>query len=232
MRLDYYLSHAGFGTRKEVKKLIKDRAVHVNHEIVSSPSFIVQEAQDEITVHGQKVHYQPFHYFLLNKPQGYLSATEDAHFPTVLHLIHEPIPGLFPVGRLDKDTTGLLLITNHGKLAHFLLSPKSHVEKEYRVQVDHPLREDLPSLFKQGVVLDDGDRCLPATLTIIDDHQAFVILHEGKYHQIKRMFETFGYHVMQLERIRMGNLYLKGIEQGTYRPLTAEEIAELLRHMR
>lgn len=232
MRLDFYLSHAGFGTRKEVKELIKKKVVFINGQVVSSPSYHVQEYQDSVVVNEQKVHYQPFHYFLLNKPQGYISATEDAFSPTVLDLIHEPISDLFPVGRLDKDTTGLMLITNHGKLAHFLLSPKSHVEKEYRVQVDRPLKSDLIQLFQEGVILDSQERCLPATLKIIDSYQAFVVLHEGKYHQIKRMFEAFGYHVMQLERIRMSTLTLSNLEQGTYRSLTAEEILELLQFMR
>lgn len=232
MRLDFYLSHAGFGTRKEVKDLIKKQVVLINGQVVSSPSYHVQEYQDSVMVRNQMVHYQPFHYFLLNKPQGYISATEDTSSPTVLDLIHEPIPDLFPVGRLDKDTTGLMLITNHGKLAHFLLSPKSHVEKEYRVQVDHPLHSDLPRLFQEGVILDHQECCLPASLTILDSYQALVVLHEGKYHQIKRMFEAFGYHVMQLERIRMGTLTLSHLEQGTYRPLTTEEILELLKFMR
>ncbi len=232
MRLDFYLSHAGFGTRKEVKELIKKKVVFINGQVVSSPSYHVQEYQDSVVVNEQEVHYQPFHYFLLNKPQGYISATEDTSSPTVLDLIHEPISDLFPVGRLDKDTTGLMLITNHGKLAHFLLSPKSHVEKEYRVQVDRPLKSDLIQLFQEGVILDSQERCLPATLKIINSYQAFVVLHEGKYHQIKRMFEAFGYHVMQLERIRMGTLTLSNLEQGTYRSLTAEEILELLQFMR
>jgi len=144
MRLDRFLSHAGLGTRKEVKQMLKKGEVKVDGTPVFSPSFDVDEYKMKVFVGNEEVLYQEFHYFLLNKPQGYLSATEDKNTPTVLDLIHEPYRNLSPVGRLDKDTTGLLLITDHGKLGHFLLSPVSHVEKEYLVTVDKPLTPSLP----------------------------------------------------------------------------------------
>jgi len=232
MRLDRFLAHAGFGTRKEVKELLKSKVVEINGNTITSPSFQVDELKMIVTVNQEKVNYQEFHYFLLNKPKGYLSATEDAFTPTVLDLIHEPYRNLAPCGRLDKDTTGLMLILDNGKLSHFLLSPISHVEKEYLVTVNHSLKKEFPELFLKGIVLDDGYQCLPSQLTIINEHQAHVILKEGKYHQIKRMFESLGYYVIALHRERMDTLTLGDLKEGEYRPLTDDEIENLLKHMR
>lgn len=232
MRLDRFLAHAGFGTRKEVKELLKSKAVEIDGKVIISPSFQVQELEMEVKVNHQKVEYQEFHYFLLNKPKGYLSATEDAFTPTVLDLIYEPYRNLAPCGRLDKDTTGLMLILDNGKLSHFLLSPSSHVEKEYLVTVNHPLKDELVPLFLNGVILEDGYQCLPSHLKIINETQAHVILKEGKYHQIKRMFEAFGYFVIDLHRERMDQLTLGNLKEGEYRPLKEEEIQQLLLHMR
>lgn len=232
MRLDRFLSHAGLGTRKEVKQMLKKGEVKVDGTPVFSPSFDVDEYKMKVFVGNEEVLYQEFHYFLLNKPQGYLSATEDKNTPTVLDLIHEPYRNLSPVGRLDKDTTGLLLITDHGKLGHFLLSPVSHVEKEYLVTVDKPLTPSLPLKFQEGITLDDGYVCLPSEMSILSSFQAKVILHEGKYHQIKRMFEAHGYHVLALHRTRMDTLTLGELKEGEYRSLTNEEVEALLIHMR
>ena len=232
MRLDRFLAHAGLGTRKEVKDLLKSKVVEIDGKIITSPAFQVDEIEMTITVNHQKIDYQEFHYFLLNKPKGYLSATVDAFTPTVLDLIHEPYRNLSPCGRLDKDTTGLMLILDNGKLSHFLLSPVSHVEKEYLVTVNHPLKKELPELFLKGITLDDGYQCLPSQLTIINETQAHVILKEGKYHQIKRMFEALGYYVIDLHRERMDTLTLGDLKEGEYRSLTDEEIEALLKHMR
>lgn len=231
MRLDFYLSHAGLGTRKEVKNLIKRGSVRVNNEIVNSP-IAIDENNDQIYVNDNLIEYQEFQYFLLNKPSGYVSASTDNKYPTVLQLIHEPYRSLSTVGRLDLDTTGLLIITNNGKLNHFLLSPVSHVEKEYEVTVDYPLKKALINEFQKGVILDDNYHSLPSELTIIDDYHARVILHEGKYHQVKRMFASFGYHVIALHRSRMDQITLGDLPNGQYRPLTKEEINSLLKHMR
>ncbi len=232
MRLDYYLSHAGYGTRKEVKILLKKGVVTVNHEIIRSPSFSLNENTDEVCVNNELIKYREFQYFLLYKPEGYVSATTDNKYPTVMDLISEPYQHLAPVGRLDIDTTGLLLITNNGKLSHFLLSPVSHVEKEYDVLVDKPLYVDLIDKFNQGVILDDGYLSLPSSLTIHDDYHASIIIHEGKFHQVKRMFEAFGYHVLSLHRSRMDFLTLGSLKKGEYRSLNDEEIELLMRHMR
>lgn len=231
MRLDYYLSHAGLGTRKEVKNLIKRGSVRVNNDIVNSP-ITIDENNDQIYVNDILIEYQEFQYFLLNKPSGYVSASTDNKYPTVLQLIREPYRNLSTVGRLDLDTTGLLIITNNGKLNHFLLSPISHVEKEYEVTVDYPLKETLINEFQKGVILDDNYHSLPSELTIVDEYHAHVILHEGKYHQVKRMFASFGYHVIALHRSRMDQITLGDLPNGQYRPLTKEEINSLLKHMR
>ncbi len=231
MRLDFYLSHAGLGTRKEVKSLIKKGSVRINNEVVNTP-IAIDENNDQVFVNDTLIEYQEFQYFLLNKPSGYVSASTDNKYPTVLQLIHEPYRNLSIVGRLDLDTTGVLIITNNGKLNHFLLSPISHVEKEYEVTVDYPLKEALISEFKKGVILDDNYHSLPSELTIVDDYHARVILHEGKYHQVKRMFAAFGYHVISLHRSRMDQITLGDLPNGQYRALTKEEINSLLKHMR
>ncbi len=232
MRLDKYLCHSGLGTRKEVKTLLKNKLIKVNNEIVTSPSIIINEERDIISYNNEIVTYREFHYYILYKPKGYITATEDLNLPTVMDLINEPFNDLSPVGRLDKDTTGLLLITNNGKLNHFLLSPKTHVNKEYKVTLDKDLDSSLIALFKSGVILEDGYKCLPSELTILDKNVASVILHEGKYHQIKRMFQVNGYKVIDLHRTRMDFLTLDGLKEGEYRPLNDEEIIGLLKHIK
>lgn len=229
MRLDKYLAHAGLGSRKEVKSFINRKRITVNNQLITDDGFSVNELGDIICFDGQKVSYQPYHYLLLNKPAGYLSATEDANCSTVLDLISDYGDfNLFPVGRLDKDTTGLLLLTNNGKLAHRLISPKHHIEKEYHVTVNHPLQEQLSTHFANRVTLEDGYKCLPAQLIIEDDFRARVIIIEGKFHQIKRMFAAYDYLVVGLTRLRMANLKLGDLPVGKFRLLTPEEISNLL----
>lgn len=229
MRLDKYLSNAGVGSRSEVKKLVKAKKVKVNNNVVVKESITINELEDQIIVNDELIEYHEFHYLLMNKPAGYLSAREDKYQSTVLDLIPEyDFAKLSPVGRLDKDSTGLLLLTNNGKLIHRLLSPKYHVDKTYLVEVNYPLKESIIEQFESGIPLDD-ELTLPAKLIFLDEYHAKVIIHQGKFHQVKRMFKYFGYEVMSLQRIQFGDLTLTNIEEGHYRLLTKEEIENLLK---
>lgn len=227
MRLDRYLANAGVGTRKEVKQLIKSKVVTVNNTIITNADYNVDFSMT-IVVNNQVIDYKEFYYLLLNKPKGYISATYDDYHQVVLDLLPEYKKyKVAPVGRLDIDTTGVLLLTNHGSLAHALISPKSHVNKTYVAEVNHQLSKDLIEKFQQGVELDDGYKCLPADLEIIDEFHAKLTIHEGKFHQVKRMFQTFGYEVINLNRVSFDILTYNGLKLGEYRELTDEEIAHL-----
>lgn len=228
MRLDKFLSSSGYGTRREVKQLIKNKRITINDEICSSSSINIDEYKDVIKVDDEIVTYHKFYYLLLNKPEGYVSSTEnERNYPPVTDLILEyDFAHLFPVGRLDVDSTGLLLLTNDGKLAHKLLSPKHHVGKIYEVEVDFPLNESLISSFEKGIML-DGEKTLPAKLEIIEEKKARVTLFEGKFHQVKRMFAHFSYKVLTLNRCQFAFLKLEGLKKGEYRLLTNEEIESL-----
>ena len=223
MRLDKFLANSGVGTRSEVKRFVKDKRVKVNGEIVRSDSFSVNESQDIVLFDDLEVKYKEFYYVLLNKPQGYVSAVIDNVYPPVLDLMPEyAFAKLFPVGRLDVDTTGVLLLTNDGDLAHKLISPKYHVDKVYAVEVDKKLDSKLTDTFKNGIEL-DGELTLPADLVIINDKKAELTLHQGKFHQVKRMFKKFGYEVNNLERKAFAFLTTEGLDVGEYRELTLEE---------
>ncbi|MBR2825267.1 MAG: rRNA pseudouridine synthase [Solobacterium sp.] len=227
MRLDKYLSDCGLGTRKEVKKLIREGIVKVNGEVIVTSSFVFDETS-EVSVEDEIIPYQKYVYIMLHKPAGYISATESRE-ANVLDLIEEYYKGLYPVGRLDKDTEGLLLITNDGPLGHQLLSPKKHVEKEYIVQVNHPLSEMDLKQFADGIQWKD-ESFLPAKVFQSDTTEYHVIIQEGKFHQIKRMFQALDNEVVYLKRIRMKNLILDdSLEIGQYRFLTDEEIEDLKR---
>ncbi|MBC1626412.1 rRNA pseudouridine synthase [Listeria welshimeri] len=230
MRLDKLLSHTGFGSRKEVKPLLKSGAVVVNGTIQKDSKMQVNPDKDEITVHGTPVVYQEFVYFMLHKPQNVVSATEDNVSETVIDLLaqEDTLTYPFPVGRLDKDTEGLLIITNDGTLAHNLLSPKKHIDKTYYAKIDgEVLLEDVKA-FAEGIVLDDGYICKPARLEIINPNEIKVTIQEGKFHQVKRMFAARGKTVSYLKRISMGQLQLdESLELGEYRPLTETELAIL-----
>ena len=227
MRLDKFLANSGVGTRSEVKRLIKDKRVKVNGEIVRSDSFNVDEYKDIVLFDDLEVKYKEFYYVLLNKPQGYVSATIDNVYPPVTDLIQEyAFAKLNPVGRLDVDTTGVLLLTNDGDLAHKLISPKYRVDKVYEVEVDKKLDPKLIEAFKQGIEL-DGEMTLPAELIIIDDKHAELTLHQGKFHQVKRMFKKFGYNVLSLNRKVFAFLTVDDLEIGEYRELTLEEEKKL-----
>jgi 16S rRNA pseudouridine516 synthase len=225
MRLDKFLAHTGVGTRSEVKKLIKHGYVMINHELAFSPNQIINESNDHITFDGKTLIYEPFVYLMLNKPKGYLSATFDYKTPVVLDLIPEYAHrDLFPVGRLDIDTTGLLLITDDGDLGHRLTSPKNDVEKEYHATLDQDAPVSLIDKFLKGVVLDDGYRCLPAKLVILEPKRISLTIVEGKYHQVKRMFEAYGIQVTELERVRIAHLTLGNLALGQVRKLTPSEL--------
>lgn len=236
MRLDKYLSHSGFGSRKEVKALLKKQMVLVNNEIVKDGKFNVQEEQDQVTVNGEPVCYQQFFYYLLNKPQGVITATKDAKEKTVMDLLKasDYRPDLFPVGRLDKDTVGLLLLTNDGDLAHQLLSPKKHVAKTYEAEIQGIVTLEDQQQFASGVTLTNGETCQAAELQILacDEKTAHshirLTIYEGKFHQVKRMFQAVGHKVLFLKRCTMGPLTLDpDLPLGTYRPLSSEELNSL-----
>ena len=233
MRIDKFLSNMGFGSRKEVKVLLKSKAVEVNGTVVKDPKIHVNEEADVVSVEGDPVEYTKFIYLLMNKPQGVISATEDKYDRTVVDLLDEEDRHFepFPVGRLDKDTEGLLLLTNDGKLAHELLSPKKHVEKTYFAKVNGQVTEEDGESFQKGVMLDDGYVTKPAKLKILESGPVSEIeltITEGKFHQVKRMFQSVGKEVVYLQRLSMGPLQLdRNLKLGQYRPLTEEEI-ELL----
>ena len=227
MRLDKYLANSGVGSRSEVKRLIKDKRIKVNGELIRSESFNVDETKDVVLFDDLEVRYKKFYYVLLNKPQGYVSAVIDNVYPPVLDLLPEyQFANLFPVGRLDVDTTGALLLTNNGDLAHKLLSPKYHVDKTYAVEVDKKLDPRLIDAFKNGVEL-DNELTLPADLVIMNDKNAELTIHQGKFHQVKRMFKKFGYEVRKLSRKSFAFLTTEGLELGEYRELTLEEEKKL-----
>ncbi|MBC2119361.1 pseudouridine synthase [Listeria marthii] len=230
MRLDKLLSHTGFGSRREVKPLLKSGAVVVNGTIQKDSKTQVNPDKDQVTVHGTPVVYQEFVYFMLHKPQNVVSATEDNVSETVIDLLaqEDTLTDPFPVGRLDKDTEGLLIITNDGTLAHNLLSPKKHIDKTYYAKIDGDVTADDVEAFAAGIELDDGYTCKPARLEIITPNEIKVTIQEGKFHQVKRMFAARGKTVSYLKRISMGNLQLdESLELGEYRPLTETELAIL-----
>lgn len=228
-RLDKILSNNGCGTRTEVKKIIKSGCVFVDDDIVKSPDTKV-DVSSKIIVNGKLIKSCEFTYIMMNKPAGVLSATSDNNQQTVLDLIPKQLirAGLFPVGRLDKDTTGLLLITNDGKLAHSLLSPKHHVTKRYYVECDVPFLNEEIELFSKGIIINNDYLCKSAILEIDDNRNAVLTITEGKFHQIKKMCEAIEKKVLLLNRIAMGPLLLDNdLSQGEVRLLTTNEIESL-----
>ena len=232
-RLDKVLANMGYGSRKDVKKIIKDGRVKVNDEVVLNVEFKVNPVEDEIFIDDEKLIYREFIYLMMNKPQGVVSSTDDPASATVLDILDEEylIYNPFPVGRLDKDTEGLLLITNDGKLAHELLSPKKKVNKKYYVEVEGCVEEKHKKVFERGIRLDDGYKTLPSNLEIIDSgdiSKVYLTIQEGKFHQVKRMFQAIEMKVIYLKRISMGNLVLdENLAPGEYRELTEDEISLL-----
>jgi 16S rRNA pseudouridine516 synthase len=235
LRLDRYLANMGCGSRSEVKKMLRAGQVTVNGQIVREDGYQVAELNDKITCSGEVIRYREFIYLMLNKPAGVISATDDNRERTVLDLLDPKYcnKGIFPVGRLDKDTEGLLVLTNNGELGHQLLAPRKHVPKCYLAQVAGAVGPEDFAAFQNGILLDDGYRTLPAELKLLQSGELTevrVIIHEGKFHQIKRMFQALDKKVVYLKRIAMGALVLDPtLGLGEYRELSDEEIAILMR---
>lgn len=214
-RIDKLLVQGGVGSRRDVQKIIRDGRVQINGEICKKPETKVNENSDEIAVDGQAVNCEKYVYIMMNKPAGVVSATVDNRDKTVIDILPREMKrnGLFPAGRLDKDTEGLLIITNDGDFAHRMLSPKKHVDKTYIAELDKPITEEIVRKFKDGVIFADGTKCLSAKLEIgesVDKRIGIVTICEGKFHQVKKMFEVFGIKVVHLKRISVGQLYLDG----------------------
>lgn len=229
IRLDKFLADLGIGSRKEVKEYIKKGLVKVNSTIAKNSDLKINEEKDIVFFNNQTLVYEKYVYIMLNKPAGVVSATFDNKDKTVIDLINEyKHLELFPFGRLDKDTEGLLVISNDGMLAHDLLSPKKHVDKKYFARVQGIVNNEDINKFKEGILLDGNELCKSATLEIIksdDISECYVTISEGKYHQIKRMFEAVNKKVIYLKRITFGNISLdENLKLGEYRKLSEEEI--------
>lgn len=228
-RIDKVIANQTNYSRKEVKELIKQKRIMVNDEIISKSDLKVDSKKDKIMLDSKELKVKKYIYLMLNKPKGYISATEDRTMKTVLDLIPEEYSNrdLFPAGRLDKDTTGLMIITDDGEFAHNILSPKKHVSKTYNVKLDIPMTEEMIKGFKEGIKLNDGD-CQSAILKITGPNTGIVTLTEGRYHQIKRMFGCYGAKVIELQRIGMGNFKLPNdLKLGESREFEEKELQKI-----
>lgn len=237
MRLDKAIAEAGLASRRQIKKLIRSQQIRVDGQVVQKPGQIVDSHLQDIRVAGQKLLTAKESYFLLNKPAGVVSACSDAHFQTVLDLLREEdrVDGLFPIGRLDRDTEGLVLLTNNGPLGFRMLHPQHHVAKTYYVEVNDALHANAPAFFDNGVTFLDGTTCKPAQLTILSSQpghsRAQITISEGKFHQVKKMFLAYGVKVTYLKRISFGGFNLEdSLPAGAYRQLTVEEIPILKKY--
>ena len=250
MRLDKFLANSGIGTRKEVKDILKNRKISVNDVFVKDGKIQIDEKKDIVKYENKIVNYKPFVYIMMNKPAGVISATEDNHHKTVIDLLNDEYRtyDIFPVGRLDIDTEGLLLLTNDGVLSHNLLSPKKHVNKKYYVKIANPLSEDDIKMLENGIKLEENFVTKKAKVEIIcngsekesknsdfdenknnkNENLVYITISEGKFHQVKRMFKAVNNEVLYLKRVKMGNLLLnEKLELGEYRELTEEELNNL-----
>ena len=229
IRLDKFLAQMNMGTRSEVKNAIRKGKVTVNGEICKNADVKVDEEKDIICYENKELHYEKYVYFMLNKPAGVVSATKDNFDKTVLDLLKdENVQDVFPVGRLDKDTEGLLLLTNDGDLAHNLLSPKKHVPKTYFVRTKEIVSKEQIEALEKGVDIGEDILTMPAETEVLTENEMFLTIHEGKFHQVKRMLKAVGNEVIYLKREKMGNLSLdKNLKFGEYRRLTKEEIEGL-----
>ena len=225
-RLDKYISSQSALSRREAQKAIRDKRVTVNGEVVRAVDLKTDPDFDTVTLDGQALSYKKNVYYMLNKPPGVVSATEDRIEKTVLDILPEELrrTGIFPAGRLDKDTTGLLILTDDGDYAHRMLSPKKHVDKRYIATLDRSPDDSICERFKEGITLGDGTLCKSGQAMILDNSRVEVVISEGKYHQVKRMFAALGYHVEALERIQIGALRLDpALSLGEVREMTARE---------
>ena len=233
-RLDKIISNLGYGSRKEAKLLAKKGLIEVDGKIIKDSSVNIDPEKSIVKINGEEIFHRKYIYLMMNKPTGVISATHDSKDETVIDLLEldHQIFNPFPVGRLDKDTVGLLLLTNDGDFNHRMISPKWHVDKVYYAKIDKEVNEKDQEAFKKGVVLDDGYKCLEAKLDIIsaspEGSEVRITIQEGKYHQVKRMFEARDKKVVYLKREEFGNLILdESLEEGEYRELSDEELAIL-----
>ena len=233
MRIDKFVSEQGGVSRSDAKAMIKRSQITVNGAPVRSADMKINPAKDRVAICGKDIFYRQFMYIMLNKPDSVICATKDELSETVLELLPEEFrrKGLFPAGRLDKDTEGFVFITDDGALSHKMLSPKSHVEKEYIVTLEMPAEERYAELFASGITIDGGEECLPARITMTDDpYVVRLVLHEGKFHQVKRMMQAVGNRVAHLKRVRMGGILLDPVlKSGECREITPEELETLFK---
>lgn len=229
MRLDKFLCDTAGLTRTEAKNAVKKGQIAVNGQVQKAADFKVKENTDTVTFQGRPLSYAAFHYYILHKPAGVITATEDKKESTVMDILREEkVKNLFPVGRLDKDTEGLLLITDDGELAHNLLSPKKHVDKEYLVKVRDSISEDDCRKLSEGVDIGDEKPTAPAKVERVAEKEILLTIREGRFHQVKRMLQAVDNEVLYLKRLSMGSLRLpKDLEKGAYRPLSEEEIYKI-----
>lgn len=229
IRLDKFLSELNICSRSEASKRVKAGQVKINGETAKAADVKINEGLDVVTFCDRQIVYEKFVYFMLNKPEGYVSATKDNHDKTVIDLFSgENFKGLFPVGRLDKDTTGLLIITNDGELGHRLTGPKFEVYKEYLATLSLKLSEDAVKKLENGVDIGEGKLTKPCRVKKIDDKTILISICEGKFHQVKRMLKAVNNEVLTLKRLSMGNVFLdKELKPGEYRRLTSDEISIL-----
>ena len=229
IRLDKYLSNMNIASRSKVKEILKGGRVRVNSKVETKGDVKVDPEADVIEFDGVRIFYEQYRYFMLYKPQGCVSATKDRLSDTVLDILKdENTDGLFPVGRLDKDTEGLLIITNDGKTAHELLSPAKHVDKKYIVHLDKAIDDEAIRQIEGGIDIGDDKPCLPCKIEKIEDDKVFITIREGRFHQVKRMFAAVGITVTFLKRISMGAVTLdENLQPSEYRRLTDEEVQSL-----
>lgn len=229
MRLDKFLCDTAGLTRTEAKNAVKKGQIAVNGQVQKAADFKVKENTDTVTFQGRPLSYAAFHYYMLHKPAGVITATEDKKESTVMDILREEkVKNLFPVGRLDKDTEGLLLITDDGELAHNLLSPKKHVDKEYLVKVRDSISEEDCRKLSEGVDIGDEKPTAPAKVERVAEKEILLTIREGRFHQVKRMLQAVGNEVLYLKRLSMGSLRLpEDLEKGAYRPLSEEEIYKI-----
>ena len=229
IRLDKFLCEMEVGTRSQVKDIIKKGQVSINGEVVKKADYKFDETTSKVCVKEREISYQKFYYYMLNKPAGVVSATTDNHDRTVLDLLKDaPGKDLFPVGRLDKDTEGLLLITNDGELSHNLLSPKKHVDKTYLVKTAEVVTSNMIQVLEKGVDIGEEKLTLPAKVKVMEDKEIELTITEGKFHQVKRMLKAVDNEVVYLKRLSMGSLKLdETLDLGKYRSLTEKEVEDL-----
>ena len=226
IRLDKYLTECGIGSRSEVKKLVTMKRVVVNGIIAGNGDIKIDEFNDKVEFDGKELHYRKFRYYMMNKPAGVITAAEDKKHDIVMDLLPDWVvkKDLFPVGRLDKDTEGLLLFTNDGEFSHRILSPKNHVEKEYYVVLEKDISDDEIRKVESGVVIDDGYNTKESKIRRVSDNEIFLTIVEGKFHQVKQMMEAVGNRVSYLKRVRFADLVLNDLQTGGVVEINREDI--------